>query len=227
MNTLELLAKRQSLRVYDDRPVPKDVRRTVLEAAISAPTAGALMLYAMIEIDDQNLKDELAVTCDNQPFIAKAPWVVVFAADYHRLWNDWEKQGLTSVRKPGAGDLFLACADAIIAAQTAVVAAGAMGLGSCYIGDIIENAERHIELLKLPEYVFPAAMLCFGYPPEGFSRAMTPRLPLETVLHKDTYSFKDQGDAGASQSQKGYKKFNAEFSQEMTRSAEVWLKRWK
>ena len=57
-------------------------------------------------------------------------------------------------RKPGAGDLMLAVTDAAIAAQNAVVAAESFGIGSCYIGDIMENCEEQRRLLKLPEYVF-------------------------------------------------------------------------
>ena len=70
--------------------------------------------------------------------------------------------------KPGEGDLLLACADAIIAAQSTVVAAESLGIGSCYIGDIIENCEIVRELLELPEILyFPAAMLVYGYPEES------------------------------------------------------------
>ena len=59
MDAVTLIKNRRSLRVYDERPVPESVRRAVLEAAASAPTAGALMLYAMIEIEDQNIKNAL------------------------------------------------------------------------------------------------------------------------------------------------------------------------
>ena len=47
----------------------------------------------------------------------------------------------SSPREPDVGDLLLAVSDANIAAQNAVTAAEAMGIGSCYIGDIMENAE--------------------------------------------------------------------------------------
>ena len=46
-----------------------------------------MMLYSIIDITDQALKDRLAVTCDDQPFIAKAPWVLVFVADMQK-WID-------------------------------------------------------------------------------------------------------------------------------------------
>lgn len=229
MDTLNLLKNRKSLRRYDDRPVPIEVRRQILEAALSAPTAGALSLYAFIEIDDPGLKEALSHTCDDQPFIAKAPWIVLFAADYQRFYDAWADEGQAPKRKPGTGDLYLACCDALIAAQTAVIAAEALGLGSCYIGDIIENAERHRELLSLPDYVFPAAMLCFGYPPADDKRQATPRLPLESVVHHDRYTGKNwlTDQTACSIMSRGLKKFEMEFSAEMTRSMDVWLEKWK
>jgi nitroreductase len=229
MDTLSLLHNRKSLRVYKEQPVPQDVRQAVLEAAISSPTAGALMLYAIIEINDQQLKEKLSHTCDEQPFIARAPWLVLFAADYQRLYESWLDGGKEPHRKPGIGDLFLAISDTLIAAQTGAIAAEALGLGSCYIGDIIENAEKHQELLSLPRYVFPAALLCFGYPPDGHNSKKVPRLPLEAVLHKDRYQKKHWLDNEWAKFtfDKGLEKFEAGFSLEMTRSAQVWLENWK
>lgn len=58
----------------------------------------------------------------------------------------------------------LAVTDTAIAAQNAVVAAESFGIGSCYIGDIMENCEEQRKLLQLPEYVFPAVMIVFGWP---------------------------------------------------------------
>ncbi len=46
------------------------------------------MLYSIIEVEDQALKEKLAVSCDHQPFIAKAPFVLIFVADYQR-WMDF------------------------------------------------------------------------------------------------------------------------------------------
>ena len=63
----------------------------------------------------------------------------------------------------------LACCDALIAAQTTVLAAESLGIGSCYIGDIMENYEIHRDLLQLPKYVFPIALLCLGRPARELS----------------------------------------------------------
>ena len=157
------LHARKSVRVYEDRPIEADVKRAILEAAIQAPSAGNMALYTILDITDGEMKKALSVSCDNQPFIATAPMVLIFCADYRR-WYDTFCRYVAEVRKPDTGDLFLAEADAIIAAQNAVVAAQSFGIGSCYIGDITENFEYHQKLLNLPQYVVPAAMVCFGYP---------------------------------------------------------------
>ena len=84
---LQQLHDRKSVRVYEDRPIAPEVKKAILEAAIQAPSAGNMALYTILDITDQSIKDKLAVSCDNQPFIATAPMVLVFCADYRR-WYD-------------------------------------------------------------------------------------------------------------------------------------------
>ena len=141
--TIEMMNARSSTRAYDPAPLSDAEKQAILHTTMRAPTAGNLMLYSIIEIEDQALKDRLAVTCDDQPFIAKAPWVLVFVADYQK-WIDLfaisgvrDMPGVRHRAVPGFGDLLDACCDALIAAQNAVIAAESLGIGSCYIGDIL------------------------------------------------------------------------------------------
>lgn len=76
--TLQLIENRKSVRAYEPRPLEPGQRDAIVHAALRAPTAGNMMLYSILEIRDPAIKDRLAVTCDNQPFIAKAPLVLVF-----------------------------------------------------------------------------------------------------------------------------------------------------
>ena len=163
---LQALSARKSVRVYTDEPVTEAERNAILQAAFQAPTAGNQQLYTILNITDPALKARLADLCDHQPFIAKAPLVLVFLADCRRWLQAYKAAGIEDVRTPGVGDLLLAMADTCIAAQNAVVAAESLGIGSCYIGDVIENAEQMREALHLPEHVVPACMLVFGRPTE-------------------------------------------------------------
>ncbi|MGE5553333.1 MAG: nitroreductase family protein [Betaproteobacteria bacterium] len=186
-DTLVLLKQRKSVRVFEDRPVAPETKAQILGAAFEAPTAGALMLYSILDITDQRLKDRLAELCDHQPFIARAPLVLVFLADVQR-WYDAYRYAGCEVRPPGPGDLLLACADALIAAQNTVVAAEALGLGSCYIGDVLENCAVVRDLLGLPDYVLPAAMVVYGYPAAAQRARKKPaRFAPEYLVFTDRY----------------------------------------
>lgn len=240
-DVLRQLHDRKSVRVYEDRPIPEDVKQAILEAAIQAPTAGNMALYTILDITDPEIKRKLSVSCDNQPFIATAPMVLIFCADYRR-WYDVFCASLDTVRKPDLGDLFLAEADAIIAAQNTVVAAHSLGLGSCYIGDITENFEYHKKLLHLPQYVVPAAMLCLGYPTQQQkTRPKPPRHDTADLVHENGYDPEkaarmprmletQQGKSGEELTD--YirrfcaRKWNSAFSEEMSRSCHAMVEDW-
>ncbi len=237
---LTQLHARKSVRAYENRAIAPEIKRAILEAALQAPSAGHMTLYTILDITDQDIKDKLVVSCDHQPFIATAPMVLVFCADYRR-WYDVFCQHVEQVRKPGMGDLFLAQADTLIAAQNVVVAAHSFGLGSCYIGDITENYEYHKELLKLPKYVVPTAMLVLGYPTEQQQNRVKPqRLRLEDIVHENGYDASKPSMAqmlalreGKTEAElAGYlarfckRKWNSDFSIEMTRSCEAMVLDW-
>ncbi len=69
---MDVLMKRKSVRAYEERAISPEVRAEILKATLRAPTAGNLMLYSILDVTDQSMKDKLAVTCDDQPFIARA-----------------------------------------------------------------------------------------------------------------------------------------------------------
>ena len=237
---IEQLKERKSVRVFTDRPISPEEVAAILEAAVNAPTAGNQQLYTVIHVTDPQLKEQLAESCDHQPFIAKAPLVLVFCADCRKWYQAFQDYGCHP-RKPGVGDLMLAVSDANIAAQNAVVAAQSMGIGSCYIGDIMENAETQRKLLSLPAYVFPAAMLVFGYPTRQQQERKKPaRVAMEHIVHENGYRCMDEEEMQVMWSpaagEKGYqswmqafcsRKYNADFSRERNRSVGVYLKQFE
>jgi FMN reductase (NADPH)/FMN reductase [NAD(P)H] len=240
---LETIFNRKSIRAYEPRPVLPEVRDEIIHAAMRAPTAGNMMLYSIIEVQDQALKDKLVETCDNQPFIAEAPLVLLFLADYQRWYDYFHVAGVKEhlleegqeIITPQPGDLMLAACDALIAAQTAVLAAESLGLGSCYIGDILENYEIHREMFDLPPYALPVAMLCFGYPTqEECSRKQTPRFEEDFIHFVDGYRhlsdeefermFGSIATGADSAGVRVYRrKYSAGFSIEMRRSVQAML----
>ena len=237
---IEQLKERKSVRVFEDRPIEPEQVAAILEAAVNAPTAGNQQLYTIIRVTDPKRKEQLAESCDHQPFIAQAPLVLVFCADCRKWYRAFQEYGCDP-RKPGVGDLMLAVSDTNIAAQNAVVAAHSLGIGSCYIGDIMENADQQRQILSLPPYVFPAAMLVFGYPTaQQLERPKPPRSEMRHIVHENGYRDMDATELkqmlSVKAGQRGFdewilafcsRKYNSDFSKEMTRSVEVFLEDYR
>ena len=136
----------------------------------------------------------------------------------------------------------LAMTDTIIAAHATVVAADALGYGSCYIGDIIESCDTQREILGLPEYVKPVCMAVYGKPtPFQIERKKPPRFAISDVVHENSYRLQDADEMTAMlkkrQSLDGEafdrwimafakRKWNCDFSREMTRSAAQMIREW-
>ncbi len=225
------LHARKSVRAFTKREIPEETVREILTAASQAPTAGNQQLYTILRVSDPERKHRLSISCDNQPFIEKAKLVLVFCADCLKWYNAFLEAGCDP-RKPDVGDLLLAVSDANIAAQNAVTAAWSLGIGSCYIGDIMENIETQREILGLPAYVFPAAMLVFGYPTaQQKARKKPDRFDLKYIVHENTYHelgaeelremFRERTGARSYEEwMKAFceRKYDSDFSREMSRS---------
>ena len=165
--------------------------------------------------------------------------VLIFLADC-RKWQDAYEYAGAQARRPGLGDILLACEDALIAAQNSVIAAESLGLGSCYIGDILENKERTAKLLNLDEYTLPIAMLIYGYPTEQQKARPKPkRFCSKRIVQKNRYApmpeaalremfdeVKNGPDYDFDDYIKAFcaRKYTSDFSLEMNRSAAEYLK---
>lgn len=254
VETLELIDRRTSTRRFDTESEITDAQReAVLHAASRAPTAGAMMMYSIIDIRSQKTRDRLAVLCDNQPMIAKAPWALVFVVDYCKWIDLFEHVGCldredngagsdaAAHARPGLGEFAIAAQDTVAAAQNAVIAAEAVGLGTCYIGDIVENAEEVRELLDLPVHTVPLSMLILGVPAREWP--VTPH-PVANLVMSESYRRADEAmlDAQVAEmdamfrphaTEPGFRvrdifnrKHTSDFMAEMSRSMELWLKNW-
>ncbi|MBE7005487.1 MAG: nitroreductase [Ruminococcaceae bacterium] len=234
--TLQELYDRKSVRVFEDREIDAEQVDAILRASAMAPTAGNQQLYTILNVTDKKLRLALADACDHQPFIAKSKLLLVYLADCLKWYDAYLATGCQP-RRPGPGDLLLAVDDALIAAQNAVVAAESMGIGSCYIGDVMENCGDIRRLLGLPEYVFPAALLVFGYPTQQQKTRRKPeRVDMKHIVHENTYRRMDAGeleemlkkncvDADYTEWLRAFckRKYNSDFAREMSRSVKEYL----
>ena len=173
-----------SVREYADKEIPESVLNKVLEAASRASNTGNMQIYSIIVNTDKEMIAKLAPTHFCQPAITNAKAVLTFCADVNRfkIWceNRNAKAGFDNFLS-----FMTAATDAIIAAQNACLEAESNGLGICYLGTVIYNADKIIEILKLPKGVVPVATVTMGYPKQKLP--LTERLPLEAIVHRETY----------------------------------------
>ena len=79
--TVRLLTGRASCRSFEDRAVPSEVLRTILECGIHAPTGGNLQPYSIIATEDKQVSEKLAELCFGQKWVAEAPVNLIFCID--------------------------------------------------------------------------------------------------------------------------------------------------
>ncbi|MFI3267746.1 MAG: nitroreductase family protein [Rikenellaceae bacterium] len=174
----------RSIRKYKSQQIDKETLEYALKAAVRASNTGNMQLYSIVVTSDERVKEELSPSHFNQPMIKNAPIVVTFCADVNRFSKWCELRDA----EPGYDNFqWFTCSviDAMLAAQNFCVAAETKGLGVCYIGTTTYNAPEIAKTLNLPKGVIPITTITVGYPDE--SPDLTDRLPLEAVVHYDTY----------------------------------------
>ena len=182
--TMKLLYERGSVRGYQDREIPEEILDKVLTAGIHAPTAGNLQPYSIIKITNKETNKKLAGMM-GQRFVGEAPVNLIFCIDYHRLqrWAKLEVAPFTA--HDSFRHFWVGFQDTVICAQNICTAADSVGLGSVYIGSVLEKFRELKTMLGLPDLVFPVVLLCMGYP----KAEVTPRkkLGIEVTVHNETY----------------------------------------
>jgi len=192
--TLELIQRHGSVRNYRPDPIPVETIETIVAAAQRTSTSSNMQAYSVVAVMDAAKRARLAELCGNQEHIARAPVFLAWCADLARLDRACELRGY--VQETGYVENFLiAAVDAVIAAQSAALAAESMGLGICYIGSIRNNTQAVIDLLALPRLVFPVTGMTVGW--TAAKPPVRPRLPQSAVLHWEHYASEHDAELAA------------------------------
>lgn len=181
---METIKNRRTIRKYSSKEIPPQLLNELIETAARAQTMGNLQLYSVIVTKDNDMKEKLSPAHFNQPMVKSAPAVLTFCADFNRT-TQWCK-----CRNADPGyDNFLsfmnAASDTLLFCQNFCNLAEEKGLGICYLGTTLYNAQSIIETLQLPQLTIPIATITVGWPDE--SPAQTDRLPLTAIIHEETY----------------------------------------
>ena len=158
---LEVIYRRRSVRKYEKKPIPEEILKAILEAGRLAPTAKNLQPWHFIVVRDPEIKRKLVFT-DWNNFIEEASVVIVGCGEMDKKW---------------------AVVDVAIALQNMVIAAEALGLGSCWIGAFEEEEVKRV--LGVPNHLKVVAMITIGYPAER--PEPPPKKKLEEIVHFEKF----------------------------------------
>ena len=184
MDIFETIHGHRSIRQYKAEAVDADLLAEVLEAGTRASSSGNMQTYSIIVSRDPEMRDRLYWPHMEQAMVREAPVVVTYCADFRRM-RKWLR---INDAPDNFGDFFafmVAAIDAILVSQNVALAAEAKGLGICYMGSTLANADQIGEILKLPEEVMPVVGFVLGWPDED--PGLRDRLPLAGLVHHETY----------------------------------------
>jgi nitroreductase len=178
------IATHRSHRRFTSQPVAPGLLRLLFAAGLSAPSKSDLQQADIVHLADRSLVGRIGALVPDSPWIADAPVFLLFCGNNRRIRQIGEWRA-----KPFVNDhldhFMNAAVDAGIVMMNFIRAAEAVGMGCCPISAVRNRAEEVSRLADLPDWVFPVAGLCAGYPAEA--GRITPRLPLSVTVHTDRY----------------------------------------
>jgi nitroreductase len=163
MDFFDCIESRRSVRAYDPRPIEEEKLQKVLRAAQVAPTACDLQPFRVVILRCAGREEELK-RIYKQPWFASAPLALLVCSLPGSAWSRRDGKNYADV-------------DATIVMDHMVLAATALGLGTCWIGAFDPEAAK--EILGLEPGWEPLAFTPLGYPAE--SPAGRPRKGLEEL----------------------------------------------
>jgi len=170
MELMEIISRRESVRSYEDRPVPEDKLLKVLEAARLAPSASNRQRCKFIVVRDEKQRKALSLATGGQAHVAQAPVVIAAVS--------------TMPEYVMRCDVPAYPVDLAIAVDHMTLAATDEGLGTCWIGAFSQEEARTV--LDVPDNYKVVILLPLGFPrPSG--RVKT-RKSLDEIVCYETFS---------------------------------------
>lgn len=169
MEVKEAIQTRRSVRAYQDKEVPEEKIKKVLEAARSAPSANNQQPWKFIVVRDPKNREKLTRAAANQSFVGEAPVIIVAVA----LQPE-------SVMRCGVPKYPV---DLAIAVDHMTLLAVDEGLGTCWIGAFYQDEVRKI--LNIPEKYKVVALLPLGFPADKPGSKF--RKPLEEMVCYESF----------------------------------------
>jgi nitroreductase len=184
MDLFETIHGHRSIRSYKSTPVDEELLTEILAAGIRASSSGNMQTYSIVVSRDEAMRERLFWPHMEQNMVLEAPVLLTFCADFRRM-RKWLRINDAPDNFDDFFAFLVAAVDAVLVSQNVALAAEAKGLGICYMGSTLANADQIGEILELPQSVMPVVGFSLGWPDED--PAPRDRLPLSGLVHRETY----------------------------------------
>lgn len=184
-NLYETITTHMSVRKYKEQDIPADDLHKILNCVRHAPTSINGQQCSVIVVRDKSKKEALAKLTGGQEWVAMAPVFLVLVADFSRANKAIKELGKKMEITKSVESTLVGAVDCGIAFGSMMNLAESMGYGIVPIGAIRRKPQEVIDLLKLPEYVYPIVGMCIGVPDEEIK--VKPRFDFNTIIHEEEY----------------------------------------
>lgn len=183
-STIKHQLNHRSIREFKEEAVPEEVVDTLLDVANHTATSTGMQSYSIIRVLDPAKRKAITEVC-GQEYVGRAPELWIFIVDVFRNSRIAREQGVHLESERDTDRFFQGFTDAVLAAQNVTNAIESLDMGAVFLGSILNDTRKMIEILDLPELTFPALGIIFGTPNQ--EPQLKPRMPKELKFFTDSY----------------------------------------
>ena len=165
MNVFDAVRTLLAVRSYQDKPVPEESLRRILEAGRLTGSSRNGQPWHFIVVQNHEVLRQLGSLLRSGTYIAQAPLAIVVATS----------------------NSIYATSDASRAIQSMMLTAWMDGIGSNWVGFGGDNLKPIKSLLGIPAEVDIFAVLPFGYPAAEIGQGKKQRKSLAEVAHRERW----------------------------------------
>ena len=163
MEVYEAVRTALAVRSYQDKPVPAEVIRRIVEAGQLTGSSMNLQPWHFIVVENRDTLRQMAPLARSGPYIAQAPLAIAVVVENTRF----------------------GVSDGSRAIQSMVLTAWSEGVGSNWVGFM--GMDEVKKLLAIPDNLELLAVISFGYPAQAIGQGKKKRKPLSEVAHRERF----------------------------------------
>jgi len=183
---IRTLISHRSIRKFTVNPISDEDLDLIIKSSQWAPSSSNGQQVTIICVKDKDKKEKIAELSGDQPWIKEAPVFLIFCSDFYRakIAADINNESLAVTDSVDA--LLIGATDVGLSLGNAIAAAESLGLGTVPIGGVRHSPDELVNLLNLPQYVFPICGLAIGN--RAHNSEQKPRLPKKAIFHEEIYN---------------------------------------